>query len=86
MAPLRRILAAPLHGVEVVVHAALGDQLVVGAHLDDAALVHDDDLVGLADRAQPVRDDERRAADVFDLERLHCDQKVSLAIGNDTFL
>jgi hypothetical protein len=34
----------------------------VGAALDDAAGVHDQDLVGIHDRRQTVRDDQRRAA------------------------
>ena len=34
----------------------------VGALLDDAAGVDDDDAVGVADGREPVRDDERRAA------------------------
>ena len=32
------------------------------AALDDAPVVHDEDLVGIHDRRQPVRDDERRVA------------------------
>ena len=41
--------------------AALGDKLVEGAGLDDAALVEDEDAVGVADGRQQVRDDEGRA-------------------------
>ena len=40
----------------------LRDELVVRALFDDDALVHDDDEIGVADRRQPVRDHERRAA------------------------
>ena len=42
--------------------AARGHQLVVRAALDDPAVVEHDDHVGAADRREPVRDDERRAA------------------------
>src|SRR4051812_5409656 len=36
------------------------DQLLVRAALDDPALLKDEDAVGVADGAQPVRDDEAR--------------------------
>src|SRR5688572_12122008 len=36
------------------VEAALGEELIVRALLDDAALVHDDDQVRVADRRQAV--------------------------------
>ena len=36
--------------------------LFVRAALHDLAALHDDDLVGVANRAQPVRDDDARAA------------------------
>ena len=39
-----------------------GEQLLVGAELDDAAAVEHDDLVGVADRREPVRDRDRRPA------------------------
>ena len=48
--------------VERRVVAALGQQLGMGPALDDPALVEDEHQVGAADRAQPVRDDEARAA------------------------
>ena len=38
------------------------EQLVVRALLDDLAVLQHDDQVGVADRGQPVRDDERRPA------------------------
>src|SRR5689334_14501709 len=44
--------------IEVVVEAMPGEELVVGALLDDAALVHDHDLVGVADRREAMRDHE----------------------------
>ena len=47
---------------QVVVEPAPLHQLVVRALLDEAAALEDDDQVGVADRAQPVRDHERRAA------------------------
>ena len=37
-------------------------QLVVRPLLDDAAVLEDDDQVGVADRREPVRDHEGRAA------------------------
>ena len=33
----------------------------MGATLDDAAVLHDDDLVGVFDGGEPMRDDQRRA-------------------------
>ena len=43
------------------VGAAAGQQLGVVALLDDLAAVHHEDRVGVADRRQPVGDDEARA-------------------------
>src|SRR5581483_7376403 len=42
------------------VEAAPLEQLAVGALLDDAAVLEDDDQVGVADGRQAVGDDERR--------------------------
>ena len=53
---------AELAAVEVGVEAALRDEGVVRAALDDLALVHDEDQVGVADGRQAMRDDEGRAA------------------------
>ena len=44
-----------------MVGAARLHQFVVRAALDDAAVLHQQDQIGAADRRQPVRDDERRA-------------------------
>ena len=49
-------------GVQPRVEAACREQLGVRAPLDDLAVVHDEDLVGVADRREAVGDDERRAA------------------------
>ena len=43
------------------VQRARGEQLRVRAARDDAAVIHDDDTVGLLHGGQPVRDDDRRA-------------------------
>ena len=43
---------------ELGVEPAVGEQAVVGALLDDAALIHDQDAVGGADRGEAVGDDE----------------------------
>src|SRR5205814_10205925 len=48
--------------IEIVVDALLAQELRVVALLHDPAAVHHDDLVGVADRREPVRDDERGAA------------------------
>src|SRR5436190_18753337 len=42
---------------QVIVVPAFGDEVLVSANLDDAALVQNDDLVGVLDRAEPVRND-----------------------------
>ena len=47
-------------GDERRVAAAAREQLVVRAELDDAAAVEHDDLVGVADGREPVRDRDRR--------------------------
>src|SRR5690606_37693360 len=48
--------------VEAAVEPAVAQQLVVRAALDDAALVHDEDLVRALDGGEAVRDDEGGAA------------------------
>lgn len=49
-------------GEQVAVEAAAGEQVVVGALLDDPAAVHDHDRVGPADRAQPAGDHDAGTA------------------------
>src|SRR3712207_7296798 len=51
---------AELSAVEVGVEAAAGEQLVVGAALDDAPVPDREDQVGVPDRAQAVRDHDAR--------------------------
>ena len=53
--------ARELRVVEPGVGAVGREQLVVGALLDDRAVLHHQDQVGVADRGEPVGDDERRA-------------------------
>ena len=50
--------------------SSLRQQRLVLALLDDPAAVQDDDPVGVGDRAEPVRDDERRPLAHQTLERL----------------
>ena len=52
----RSVPHQPLVGASDVLH------LFVGAALHDLAALHDDDLVGITDGAQAVRDDDARAA------------------------
>ena len=61
---LQDLLAAlePLEFDHVVVMTARGHQLLVGADLDDGSAIEHEDAVGMANRAQPVGDDERGAA------------------------
>ncbi len=54
--------ALELAVVELGVEAALRQQFVVIALLDDAAVLHNEDDVGLADGGQAVGHDEARAA------------------------
>lgn len=49
--------ALELARVQVVVKAAQGKQLFVPATLDDAAIVDDLHLIGVANRAETVRDE-----------------------------
>ena len=52
----------PLRGffscVKLVITPFLGDELVVGAPLDNAALLQDHDAVGVLNGAEPVSDDK----------------------------
>ena len=52
--------AGELGVVEVVVGPARGEQLGVVALLDDAAVLHHEDEVGVPDRREPVGDHEAR--------------------------
>ena len=52
----------PAGGSTARVEAAAGEQLLMPAALGDAPVVQDDDLVGVDDGREPVRDDERRAS------------------------
>ena len=55
---------------EAAERAVLGEQLALGAALDDLAVLDDEDLVGAADGREAVRDDDRRAAVQQPVERL----------------
>ena len=48
--------------VERGIEPAAREQFAVRALLDDVAVAHDEDTVGIADGAQAVRDDKARAA------------------------
>lgn len=48
-------------GIELVIRALLGDEAVVAAALNDAAMVKHHDDIGVHDRGEPVGDDEHRA-------------------------
>src|SRR3990172_9219659 len=48
--------------VELCVHAPPGDELLVGAAFDDVSVFEHKHQLGMADGAQPVRDDERGTA------------------------
>ena len=48
--------------VKLPVEAALGEQLLVGAHLAELALVHDEDGVGALDGGEAVGDEDAGAA------------------------
>ena len=61
---------ADLHGVQLRVHTVRAQQRLVRPALDDRAAVHHEDLVGVMDRRQPVRDHERRAAGHQPIQRL----------------
>lgn len=57
---LRRLVE--LRVVQVGVEAALGEQFVVCALLDDVAVADHQDHVGVSDRGQAMRDDKAGAA------------------------
>ena len=53
---------AELAGVELVIEAALGQQFLMGAALDDLTVIDDQNLVGIPNRAQTVGGDEAGTA------------------------
>ena len=67
------------HAVQPRVAAAERQQLIVAALLRDAPVLEHDDAVGVADRREPVRDDERRAAFEQLVER-PLDDRLRLAV------
>ena len=50
-----------LQGVQPFILAVLFEQIVMGTDLDDPPAIHDDDAIGVLNRGQAVRDDQRRA-------------------------
>jgi len=58
---LRRLLTGELRPVQVGIQPVRGEQVGVLTLFDDPATVNDEDLLGLSDCRQAVRDDERSA-------------------------
>src|SRR5437762_1959828 len=56
---------------QIVVVPTLGDKFLVVANFSDAALVQDDDLVGVFDGAEPVRDDHAGASGKHPAQVIH---------------
>ena len=56
------LVLGQITGIKLVILALFGDQLVVAAALDDAALFQHHDAVCIADGGQAVRDDKAGAA------------------------
>jgi hypothetical protein len=52
---------AELAHIQIVIHAALAEQFLVLAPLDHLAVLDDDNLIGVANRAETMRDDETRS-------------------------
>jgi hypothetical protein len=65
--------------VQPSIETAAAEQLVVGTGLDDPAFTEHDDPIGMADRGQPVSDDEYRAILHQPVDRL-LDQALRLGI------
>src|SRR5512144_2590414 len=59
--------------------ALCGDQFRERAAFDDSSLIEDENLVGIDDRRQPVRDDERRPI-LGDLPELGLDRLLGLRV------
>lgn len=49
-------------GIKLIILALFGNELIMRAAFDDAAVVKDHDHVGVADRGKTVRDDENGSA------------------------
>ena len=75
----RAVLDGELGAVELRIQAARRHQLGVFASLDDAALVEDQDLVGVADRGQAVGDHQGRPAGQRDRQR-SLDRRLAFAV------
>src|SRR6478736_6819973 len=75
-------LLAELGRMERGVEPAGGEQLGVGALLHDAAVVEDEDQVGVADGGEPVRDHQRRTSLERGVERLlDCGLGLAVEVG-----
>ena len=66
----RNLLILVLQLIELVVDAALREQLLVRAHLADLPLMHNDDLVGALNGREAMRDDQRRSSFNHAVERV----------------
>ncbi len=75
-----RLLILVLELVELPVKAALGQQLLVRAHLAQLALVHDQDGIGALHGGEAVGDQHAGAA--FD-HALQCAANAQLGVGID---
>ena len=51
-----------MHVDKAAVEASVSDELLMGAVLDNGAMVHDDDFVGMADGGKTVGDDDASTA------------------------
>ena len=58
----KSVVLFKIAGIELIILAVLGNQLVVRAALDDAALFEHHDAVAVAHGGKAVRDDKRGAA------------------------
>ena len=73
-------LVLVLQLVELPVEAAMGEQLLVGAHLAQLALVHDEDGIGALHRGKTMRD--QHAGPAFD-HALEGATDAQLGVGID---
>ena len=78
-----RLVLGQIAGIELVIAALLGNEVVVRAALDDAALFQDHDAVCVADSGEAVGDDEAGAA-VH--QAVHAALHQSLGAGVDNLL
>ncbi len=73
------IFVSELQFIKSLVLAASVEEFLMRARFDDPASLHDDDLVRLSNRGQPVSDDDRRPV-THEIRKCLLDEDLGLSV------